>query len=176
MLTHFCELTGRHRKHATRLFRLKKAERPSNPEKRGPKSRYDVPEVVRALKLFYKTTDQMCSVLLKGAIPHRLPAMEAQYGRFEPEVREKLLKISPRTIERLLCKYKVKFPKSLCGTKPGTIVRTEIPVRQGIWDESRPGFMESDTVAHGGLSMQGQFAWSLTMTDMATHWTENRAV
>jgi len=176
MLTHFCELTGCHRKHATRLFGRREAGRPPNPKKRGPKSRYDFPEVIRGLKLLYKATDQMCSVLLKGAIPHWLPAIEAKHGDFEPEVREKLLKISPRTIERLLCQHKIKFPKPKCGTKPGTILRTEVPIRQGIWDEHRPGFMESDTVAHSGQSMRGQFVWSLTMTDIATHWTEIRAV
>jgi len=118
----------------------------------------------------------MCSVLLKGAVVHWLPAIEARHGAFESDSKAKLLKISPRTIERLLCKYKIKFPKPKCGTKPGTMLRTEIPIRQGVWDEFRPGFMESDTVAHGGESTRGQFVWSLTMTDIATHWTEIRAV
>lgn len=176
MLSHFSELIGCHRKHATRLMKGGEPGRPRNPRKRGPKSKYDFPDVVRGLKLLYKATDQMCSVLLKGAIPHWLPAIELKHGNFEPDVRAKLLKISPRTIERILCKHNIKFPKPKCGTKPGTILRTEIAVRQGIWDECRPGFMESDTVAHGGPSMHGQFVWSLTMTDIATHWTENRAI
>lgn len=176
MLSNFCQLTGCHRKHAVRLFRKREAGRPANPGKRGPKSRYDFPAVINGLRLAYKVTDQMCSVLLKGAIRHWLPAIEGKHGAFDPEVREKLLKISARTIERLLCEHKVKFPKPKTGTKPGTLKRTEIPIRQGIWDEVRPGFMESDTVAHGGETTQGQFAWSLTMTDIASHWTECRAV
>lgn len=124
----------------------------------------------------YKVTDQMCSRLLKGAIPHWLPAVESKHGAFDSESREKLLKVSARTIERLLCLHNIKFPKPKTGTKPGTINRTEIPIRQGIWEEERSGFMESDTVSHGGESMSGQFVWSLTMTDIASHWTENRAV
>jgi hypothetical protein len=118
----------------------------------------------------------MCSVLLKGAMRHWLPAIEELHGNFDPEVRYKLLTVSARTIERLLCEHKIKFPKTKGGTKPGTIKRTEIPVRQGVWEEEKPGFMESDTVSHGGQSTQGEFAWSLTMTDIASHWTENRAV
>lgn len=176
MLTDFCELTSCHRKHATRLFRKREAGRPTNSAKKGPKSRYDFPEIVRGLKLVYKATDQMCSVLLKGAMRHWLPAVEGEYGVFSPEVHDKLLIMSARTMERLLCLHNIKFPKSKGGTKPGTIKRTEIPIRQGIWDEDRPGFMESDTVSHGGASSQGEFAWSLTMTDIASHWTENRAV
>lgn len=176
MLSDFSELTGCHRKHAVRLFRRKESGRPPLPNKRGRKSRYDIPEVIRGLKLVYKSTDQMCSVLLKGAMRHWLPALEELHGVFAAEIKDKLLVMSPRTIERLLCGHKIKFPKAKTGTKPGTIKRTEIPVRQGIWDEDRPGFMESDTVSHGGRSMQGTFAWSLTMTDIASHWTENRAV
>jgi hypothetical protein len=118
----------------------------------------------------------MCSVLLVGALRHWLPALEAAHGMCDEETRAKLLSISARTTERLLCRHHVKFAKARTGTKPGTLLRTEIPIRQGIWDEDRPGFLESDTVSHGGESMQGQFAWSLTMTDIATHWTENRSV
>ena len=43
------------------------------------------------------------------------------------------------------------------------------------WDVSQPGFMEADTVAHCGNSLAGDFVWSLTMTDILTTWTENRA-
>lgn len=35
--------------------------------------------------------------------------------------------------------------------------------------------MEADTVAHCGNSLAGEFVWSLTMTDILTTWTENRA-
>jgi hypothetical protein len=118
----------------------------------------------------------MCSVLLKGAIPLWLLAVEKRCGGFSLETKEKLLKVSARTIERLLTEHKAKFPKAACGTKPGKLKREEIPIRQGIWEESRPGFLESDTVAHCGESMMGMFNWTLTMTDIATHWTECRAV
>ena len=39
-----------------------------------------------------------------------------------------------------------------------------------------PGYIEADTVAHCGLSMAGEFCWSLTLTDVHTQWTETRAV
>jgi hypothetical protein len=35
--------------------------------------------------------------------------------------------------------------------------------------------MEADTVAHCGMSLAGNFVWSLTLTDIYTCWTENRA-
>jgi hypothetical protein len=176
MLSHFCELTECHRKHAVRLFRKRESGRPAKPGRRGPKSRYNFPEFIETLKVFYRVTDRMCSSLLKGAIPDWIKAVEKRRGNLSSEVKEKLLTVSARTIERLLCEHKAKFPKPKGGTKPGTIARTEIPVRQGIWEESQPGFMECDTVSHGGTSTEGQFVWSLTMTDIATHWTELRAI
>lgn len=176
LLTSFCELTGCHRKSATRILGRQSPGRPCKGKKRGRKSRYDSPEFVEALKLFYRVTDRMCSVLLKGAIVHWMPSIERRRGVFDEKVKSDLLRISARTIERVLQAHKAKFPKPACGTKPGKLKREEIPIRQGIWEESRPGFLESDTVAHCGESMSGMFNWTLTMTDIATHWTECRAV
>lgn len=176
LLTEFCEFTGWHRKSATRALGKQKPGRPAKAQKRGRKSRYDRPEFVRALKRLWFVTDQMCSKLLKEAIPEWLPWVEDADGAFASDVREDLLRISPATIDRILKPSRVKYGKSLSGTKPGSMLRTEIPVRAGIWEEELPGFMEADTVAHCGNSLAGCFTWSLTMTDIATHWTENRAV
>ena len=63
-----------------------------------------------------------------------------------------------------------------CGTKPGSLLRTEIPIRTGTWDLSRPGYLEADSVAHCGASLAGDFIWSLTYTDIFSGWTEGGAV
>lgn len=63
-----------------------------------------------------------------------------------------------------------------CGTRPGGLLRTEIPIRTGAWDVTRPGYLEADSVAHCGASLAGEFVWSLTYTDIASTWTEGRAV
>jgi hypothetical protein len=65
--------------------------------------------------------------------------------------------------------------KGLCGTKPGTLLKNQIPIRTQNWGITEPGFMEADTVAHCGNSLAGNFAWSLTLTDILTTWTEIRA-
>ena len=44
------------------------------------------------------------------------------------------------------------------------------------WNEKRPGFLEADTVAHCGSSLAGDLIWSITDTDIASQWTEGRAV
>ena len=66
--------------------------------------------------------------------------------------------------------------RARCGTRPGTLLRKQIPIRTEHWDVNGPGFIEADTVAHCGESMAGEFCWSLTATDVHTQWTETRAV
>ena len=64
---------------------------------------------------------------------------------------------------------------SFSGTKPGSLLRKQIPIKTEQWNEEQPGFVEADTVAHCGISLAGNFVWSLTLTDIASTWTENRA-
>ncbi len=55
-------------------------------------------------------------------------------------------------------------------------IKAQIPLEL-LRDDQRQsiGYFEASTVAHRGESLSGQFAWSLTMTDICTGWTENRA-
>lgn len=86
-----------------------------------------------------------------------------------------MLTVSAATLDRLLKPIRALHPKGLSGTKPGTLLKTQIPIRTEHWDITRPGFVEADTVAHCGNSLAGNFVWSLTMTDILTGWTECRA-
>ena len=63
------------------------------------------------------------------------------------------------------------------ATKPGSLLKSQIPVRTWAdWDDAQPGFVEIDLVSHDGGNTAGQFAFTLTVTDIATGWTENRSV
>lgn len=68
--------------------------------------------------------------------------------------------------------------KKHCGTRPGSLwLKYQIPIKdKSFWDTTLPGFVEADTVAHCGGSLKGNFAWSLTVTDIKTTWTEIRAI
>jgi len=87
-----------------------------------------------------------------------------------------MTEISAATLDRLLVEQKFKNLRGLGGTKPGTLLRQHIPIQGEVWDETRPGFLEADSVAHCGSSLGGNFVWSLTYTDLASSWTEGRAV
>lgn len=167
------DLHGIHRKTAIRLLNPQKRGRKAESKKRGPKSKYDNPEFLKALRLFWKQTDYMCSKLLHASKKDWIPSTERHHGEFSQEVKEQLYQISASTIDRKLKPHK---GKSKGGTKPGSLLKTEIPIQGCLWDIKYPGFMEADTVAHCGNSMEGQFIWTLTMTDINTQWTECRAV
>jgi hypothetical protein len=80
-------------------------------------------------------------------------------------------------MDRLLSPIRIQYKKrGRTTTKPGTLLRKHIPIKTNQWDESRPGFLEADTVAHCGESLSGIFAYTIDCVDIATGWTEQRAV
>ena len=173
ILGEFCAVCGYHRKHAIRLLNQRKR----GPTKRpGRKPVYRSRELLRALKRIWLASDQMCSKRLVAAIPLWLPFYEQTYEKLSGETENQLLSISAATIDRLLAPTRARTrPKGLGGTKPGSLLRNQIPIRTHNWDISQPGFVEADTVAHCGNSLAGDFIWSLTLTDIHTGWTECRA-
>jgi hypothetical protein len=176
ILDEFCLNCGYHRKYAIRLLRGKKKKKKAQ-TKSGPQPIYQDKQLLVSLKHIWFATDQMCSKKLKAAIPLFLPFYEQQYGVIDEIIKIKLHTISPSTIDRLLKPGRVRYThKGRCGTKPGTLLKNQIPIQTNAWESSKPGFFEADTVAHCGNSLSGDFVWSLTFTDIATTWTENRAV
>src|ERR1700689_1854322 len=173
ILDEFCLVCGYARKYAIGLLSRQPGQRRKKP---GPRRRYDL-EVLQPLKAIWLASEQMCSKRLKAALPLWLPFYEQEHGALAETVRRKLLRISPATIDRLLKKTRARYPgKGLCGTRPGRLLKHQIPIRTDNRDIDRPGFLEADTVAHCGTSMAGDFIWSATFTDIFSQWTENRAV
>src|SRR5271169_3448895 len=149
ILEEFCLNCGYHRKAALRLL-----NRPLfGPPKRrpGPKRIYDPVRVLPPLKAIWLLSDQLCSKLLKAALPHWLVHYERSHAKLPASVRAQLLAISPAHMDRLLQPARVRHPrKGLGATKPGTLLRHQVPTRSGPPDTSAPGHIEADTVAHCG--------------------------
>jgi hypothetical protein len=81
--------------------------------------------------------------------------------------------MSCSTIDRCLAPARFNRPRGLSTTKPGTLLKKNIPVRTFTdWNEDIPGFLEVDLVAHCGDSTAGQYLNTLTCTDLCTGWTE----
>jgi len=95
-----------------------------------------------------------------------------------PELRQKLLRMSSATIDRMLAPERRRLRvRGRSGTKPGSILKRQIPIRTfAEWDDRRPGFCEVDLVAHDGGSPYGEYCQTLNLTCVATGWTETRAL
>lgn len=176
LLDELCAASGYHKKHAIRLLNKRKKRRPCPKETRGRPEKYLHNLYLEPLKNIWLSADQLCGKRLKMALPLWLPHYSEEYGELAPAVYQGLLGMSASTIDRLLADSRVKCRKGLSGTKPGKILKKHIPIKTDQWDEAKPGFLEADTVAHCGTSLEGSFAWSLTVTDIYSGWTENRAV
>jgi hypothetical protein len=91
------------------------------------------------------------------------------------EAREKLLQASGRTLDRLLEPLRSQGAgRSL--TRPGTLLRHQIPIRGSVWEEGKAGWLEVDTVALCGGSVAGEFVWMVDGVDYVTAWVEVRAM
>ena len=169
ILDEFCQVCSYNRKHAIRLL---KGEPADSKDKPGPKPTYDT-LVVEHLVALWKLMNYMCGIRMKEALPLWLNYYEAP--SLTEEVRKKLLAISPSSIDRLLRPYKEGCQRGLSATRKGAFLKSQIPIELIDKHVDRPGYVEADTVAHCGDSLMGEFANSLTVTDLYSGWTANRA-
>ena len=176
ILDEFCRICGYHRKHAIRTLRPAKHRQPAR-RKPGRTSRYRTPAIMVVLHRVWQTAHYPCSKRLKAILGAWMAPYEQTFGRLAPWVKAAVARISPATIDRLLVQERLRVKRTgLSTTKPGTLLKQHIPIKTHQWDETRPGFLEADTVAHCGESMAGQFVLTLDLTDLATGWTEQRAL
>lgn len=171
MLDEFTASTGYHRKYAIRILKHGYKRRPNKPK--GRKAIYRG-EVVKALEQIWEIYGRICSKRLRPYLPEGIKVLE-RCGELSlsPETRELLLRMSCSTIDRCLAPARFNRPRGLSATKPGTLLKKNIPVRTFTdWNEDKPGFLEVDLVAHCGDSTAGQYLNTLTCTDLCTGWTE----
>jgi hypothetical protein len=146
--------------------------------KRARDRTYDE-RLVRVLKRVWLIMGFICGKRLKPALKEVIPILE-KYKEIELDktVREKLSRISAATIDRVLAQERKKRSlRQRARTKPGTLLKHQIPVRTfSEWDEQRPGFVEIDLVGHEGGDPSGEYIQTLDMTDVCTGWTETQAV
>lgn len=176
ILDEFVATTGYHRKYALALLnhpprlRLLPITR--------PRQRTYPPAVGRALISLWQVAGCICAKRLVPFLPDLIEAMERSGElTLAPDTRALLLTVSVATADRLLAPARRTHPPARSLTKAGTLLRQRIPIRTfADWEDVRPGFCEVDLVAHGGESGAGEFIHTLTLTDVATGWTECVAV
>ncbi|HRQ90506.1 MAG TPA: transposase family protein, partial [Bacteroidia bacterium] len=170
MLDETCETLGWDRKHAIKALNGRVAlGRQAKKRGRHPKYGPCVGEVVVAI---WRLSEYAGSVHLKALLPHWLPFWEDGHGRLEKTLREKVLGVSIRQLDRITGPHRIESPGR--GRRPGRRshrLKEQVPVRCGPWEVTEAGWMEADTVSHGGGSGRGDFAHTLTLTDIHSGWT-----
>ncbi len=174
ILQEFCRVCGYHRKYAIRLLNSPiDRERGNHP----PHRRYVYsPHTLSILEKVWEVMGYPWSERFKAMIPWLIPFLRTAYGT-DRKTEQELLCISARQIDRRLAGKKHKVKKRIYGTtRPGTLLKHQIPIRTKNWDITQAGYLEIDTVAHCGNSLAGEFLYTLDGVDIQTTWVERRAV
>ena len=165
-------VTDYHRKSAIRL--LSGRRRRGRGGQVGRPAEYG-PRIAAAARVVHEAAGGIGAKRLQPFVGELAARLE-EFGELKiaPETDALLRRASAATLERLLAADQVPLRrKSRSLTKPGTLLRNRIAVRTfRDWDDARPGFVEVDTVAHCGDTMQGFHLWTVTAVDVATGWVE----
>lgn len=176
ILDELCATTGWHRDHARRALRGALTPRAVRSRRARPPT-YG-PEVVAALVLCWKVLGMPAGKRL-APILGELVVVLRRHGELDIDeaTAGQLGAMSAATVDRRLAPERKKCQlKGRSRTKPGTLLKSQIPVRTwAAWDDAVPGFVEVDLVSHDGGHVSGEHAWTLTVTDIATGWTETRS-
>ncbi len=174
ILDEFVATTGYHRKHAIALLTGKRHWRdPAQPIHRQRRLTYTTEDQAAVLWLI-ALFDDIGSKRLRVAMNTELPTLRRKrHLRVSRTCYQHLLRVSPSTMDRWRRAARRPGRRLRGGTKPGTLLKQQIPVRTfADWDDKRPGFGEIDLVQHDGGTNKGDFACTLTLTDVTTGWTE----
>ena len=171
ILDELCSITGYDRKWAIKIL----ARGHKTGKKSSGRTKQYSDESITHLKKLWHIMRRINSKKMVAAFPTWL---EYYNGiGFNKMIKEEILSMSHATIDRYLEKYRKQFARTKrTGTVRSKNLLNVIPVKDFTKKAQTPGFLQADTVAHCGNSLSGQFIWTLTVTDEATGWTENRAV
>jgi hypothetical protein len=174
ILEEFCAVTGYHRVYARRLLGGR-AESPTARPRRGGRPSGAGDAEVGLLVACWEVADRICSKRLApylGELLERLSAHGALPAEATPAVVARVARLSARSIDRLLAPQRAGWPqRGLATTKPGTLLRQQVPIKSfADWDDTVPGFLEVDLVAHCGSSGAGEFVFTVCGVDVASGW------
>ncbi len=177
ILDELCAVTGWHRNHARKA--LAQARKPKVVKPRAPRPPKYGPDVVAGLVFCWAVLGMPAGKRLAPVLGELVETLR-RFGELEigDGAADLLVGMSAATIDRRLAPERKRLElKGRSHTKPGSLLKSQIPIRTWAdWDDAVPGFVEIDLVGHDGGNVLGEHAFTLTVTDIATGWTENRSV
>ena len=167
-------VTELHRKSIVRLMNGK-LERTSRRVQRG---RTYGPEVEDAIRVIAESVNYICAERLTPNLSW-LAGHLARHDELEvsAQLLRQLDEISVSTVQRILARVgqdEPRLPRQ--GPCAANSVTRDVPMRRIPWDEQQPGHFEMDLVHHSGSSASGEYVCTIQMIDVATGWSERRAV
>jgi hypothetical protein len=167
-------VTELHRKSLIRLMNGSLERRP----RRRPRGRTYGPEVDDALRVIGESMDHICPERLT---PNLIWLAEhlAAHGELEatPRLLEQLDHISVSTVGRIVARIRQDEPRlpRRAPRRTNHLLR-DVPMKRIPWHEQEPGHFETDLVHHCGPSASGEYVCTIQIVDVATAWSERRAV
>ena len=126
LLDEWCEQYDYSRKHAIKLLR-DRLPKPGRRTRGGAPPRYEpIREVIERIG---SAAEQLCGKRLVMALPLWLPHCGKRFGRLLPSQQSLLEEVSAATLDRLLAESRAHGERGLCGTRPGSLLRTQIPIQ-----------------------------------------------
>ena len=178
MIDELSEVMSWDRKHTikalnARVTQGRSAQRRGSKARCGERDREIITEI-------WKASEQPCGLRLKATLPLWMESYAEHHGAIEEEMKKRILSCSARTLERITLSHRLSTGGGKkVGRKTGRAsnrIKKFVPIRCGPQAFEGPGWMEADTVSHGGGSSSGDFLWSLTLTDFHSGWTELAAL
>ena len=168
------DTTGMHRNYI--IEQLRPAVDLSLNKRKPRRPTYDN-EVVYYLKRIWDVLDGPCGQRMVGSIEATMNALiRHKELKLSTAMQQRLCSVSSSTVDRRLRRFKKgRFRRLHGSTKPGSLLKRQIPIELSRWDETELGHSEIDLVAHNGGDPEGVFAHTLTDTDLASGWTEQEA-
>jgi hypothetical protein len=163
--------------HRKSLIRLMKGNLTRQPRRRQ-RSRTYGPEVDDALRVIAESTDYICAERLRPNL-RWLATHLAAHGELTvtPQLLEQLDRISVSTVERILTRLRQDEPRlPRRGPRRTNSLLQDVPMKRIPWQEQEPGHFEVDLVHHCGPSSSGEYVHTIQLIDVATAWSERRAV
>lgn len=170
IITAIVDATGYARKHVIRA--LNRDLNVPRKVRRPKRSRYA--HLYETLKYVWAASNFICGKRLKPFLPKMVKSLKRHKEiKLSKQDEALLLKVSAASIDRLLAPARKQIRlKGRSTTKPGTLLKQQIPIRTfAEWDNARPGFLEVDLVAHCGDATKGEYINTLNLTDICTCWT-----
>src|ERR1043166_7205860 len=133
------QLLGYHRKAAIRALGRKEITGKAAPFILGRPRKYEPEHLLKPHKTIWLAAMQPCGKRLVAALAQWVPAYEQDHRRLDSDVQESLLLASAATLDRLLKPIRAEHRRRTT-TRPGTVLRQEIPIRTE-WSDEAAGYL-----------------------------------